>query len=90
MDYDDRTLLGQIGRNLRAERARRDITQETMAGLAGLGVTQVARMERGETDSGITKYLRLAAAIGMDPADLFYGIDLATWRRHDRPPRHGT
>jgi hypothetical protein len=31
-------------------------------------------MERGETDSGISKYLRVAAAIGIEPVDLFHGV----------------
>ena len=53
------------------------MTQEALARKSGLAPTQVARMERGETDSGISKYLRLAAAIGMEPADLFYGVELA-------------
>lgn len=76
MDHAEAQLLVQIGRNIRAERARRDLTQEGLARRAGLAPTQVARMERGETDSGVSKYLRLAAAIGMTPADLFYGVDL--------------
>ena len=76
MDQTDAATLVKIGRNIRAERSRRDLTQEALARKAGLALTQVARMERGETDSGISKYLRLAAAIGMQPADLFYGVEL--------------
>ena len=76
MDQTDAATLVMIGRNIRAERTRRDMTQEALARKSGLAPTQVARMERGETDSGISKYLRLAAAIGMEPADLFYGVEL--------------
>lgn len=71
MDSTDMRVLQQVGLNLRAERARRNLTQETVARLSGLGPTQVARMERGETDSGISKYLRVARAIGIEPAELF-------------------
>ncbi|WP_017933589.1 helix-turn-helix domain-containing protein [Nocardioides sp. Iso805N] len=67
-------LLEQIGSNLRAERVRRHLTQDAVARRSGLGVTQIARMERGETDSGISKYLRLSAAIGIDPNELFHDI----------------
>lgn len=74
METREERLLEKIGLNLRAERARRRLTQEAVARASGLATTQVARMERGETDSGISKYLRVAHAIGMDPADLFYGI----------------
>jgi transcriptional regulator with XRE-family HTH domain len=67
-------LLERIGANLRAERVRRHLTQEAVARRSGLGVTQLARMERGETDTGISKYLRVAAAVGIEPIDLFHGI----------------
>jgi transcriptional regulator with XRE-family HTH domain len=69
-------LLERIGSNLRAERVRRHLTQEAVARRSGMGVTQVARMERGETDSGISKYLRVAAAIGIEPTELLHGIRL--------------
>ncbi|BBH16822.1 hypothetical protein Back2_11090 [Nocardioides baekrokdamisoli] len=69
-------LLAALGANLRAERVRRNLTQEAVAGRSGLAVTQLARMERGETDSGISKYVRVAAAIGISPVDLFWNVDL--------------
>lgn len=69
-------VLQQIGSNLRAERARRHLTQEAVARRSGLGVTQLARMERGETDTGISKYLRVAAAMGISPGELFQGVRL--------------
>lgn len=68
-------ILRAVGRNLRAERARRGLTQEAVARAAGLYTTQVARMERGETDTGITKHLKVAWAIGMQPSELFRGLD---------------
>jgi transcriptional regulator with XRE-family HTH domain len=74
-------LLELIGSNLRAERVRRHLTQEAVARRSGLGVTQLARMERGETDSGISKYLRVAAAIGIEPPDLFHGVRIVLDQR---------
>ncbi|MGZ4324358.1 MAG: helix-turn-helix domain-containing protein [Solirubrobacteraceae bacterium] len=56
-------VLRQVGRNIRAERARSELTQETLAHMAGIGVAQLARMERGQTDSGLTKYVRVARAL---------------------------
>ncbi|KRC46315.1 MULTISPECIES: helix-turn-helix domain-containing protein [unclassified Nocardioides] len=76
MEHLEAATLVQIGRNIRAERSRRDLTQEGVARRAGLATTQIARMERGETDSGISKYLRVAVAIGMSPADLFFGVEI--------------
>lgn len=74
METTDLDLLRQIGLNLKAERARRNLTQESLARLANVGSAQVARMERGEMDSGITKYLKLARALDVEPTELFRGI----------------
>lgn len=68
-------VLRQAGRNIRAERARRELTQEALANQAGLGVAQLARMERGELDSGITKYIRIARALGVPLPTLFQGVE---------------
>ena len=67
-------VLRQVGRNLKAERARRELTQEALAHLAGIGVAQLARMERGESDSGLTKYVKTAQALGIDPGVLLQGV----------------
>lgn len=77
MDAAAASALRLLGSNMRAERVRRNLTQEAVAAKTGLGTTQVARIERGETDSDITKYLRIAAAIGIDPAELFHGLSAA-------------
>lgn len=76
MNAPPAAVLAAIGANIRAERVRRNLTQEALASRTGIAVTQLARMERGETDSGITKYLRVAAAIGIGPADLFWNLEL--------------
>lgn len=75
MDERERTgVLRHIGRNIRAERARHEWTQEDLAHEAGLGVAQIARMERGELDTGIVKYVLVARALGVDPALLLQGV----------------
>lgn len=75
MEPRDDRILAAVGGNLRAERARRGMTQEAVARLAGMHTTQVARMERGEVEAGIAKFVRVAWAIGVSPADLFHGLD---------------
>lgn len=74
MNQTDAALLQQLGLNLKAERARRNLTQERLVRLADLGPAQIVRMERGEMDTGITKYLRAARALEIDPAVLFQGM----------------
>jgi len=67
-ETDDTEVLKQIGRNIKAERARRELTQEALAYESGVGVAQVARMERGESDTGIYKYVLIARALKVKPA----------------------
>lgn len=75
MEHRDQMILKRVGRNLKAERARRELTQETVAQRAGFQTTQLARMERGETDTGITKYLKVAWALDMAPSELFRNLE---------------
>jgi transcriptional regulator with XRE-family HTH domain len=70
-----RRVMVQIGRNIRAERARAGLRQEEVAHLAQMGTAQLARMERGEVDSGITKYVRVARALGVPVTTLLQGVN---------------
>ena len=74
---DDLTseVLVLIGRNLRAERVRSGLTQEELAHRVDTSTTQIARMERGETDTGISKYVLVMKAIGVSPEALFLGLN---------------
>lgn len=67
-------VLKRIGRNIRAERARREMTQEALAHASGVAVAQVARMERGESDTGISKYVLVARAMNVSPALLLQDV----------------
>lgn len=71
---DPTDVLKQIGRNIKAERARRELTQEALANQSGVAVAQVARMERSELDTGISKYVLLARAMRVTPALLLQKI----------------
>jgi transcriptional regulator with XRE-family HTH domain len=75
MNESDAATLKSVGSNIRAERARVGLSQEELAGGSHLGTAQLARMERGETDTGITKYVRVARALGVPVSKLFEGVD---------------
>jgi transcriptional regulator with XRE-family HTH domain len=69
-------LSEQLGANVRAERARRNLRQEDVAHAAGLAIAQYARIERGESgDSGVSKYVRIARALGVNIAELFRDVE---------------
>lgn len=73
-DDEAAEILRKVGLNLRAERARRDWTQERLAAASGLSVSQIARMERGHRDARLTTVVRVAWALGIEPLVLFEGI----------------
>ena len=56
--------------NLRAERARRGLTQEDLAGLTGLHPTYISRVEKGGYNLGIDSIERFSMALGIDPQEL--------------------
>ena len=59
-----------LARNLRLLRARRGISQEQLADLAGLHRTYVGSVERGERNISIDNVEKLARALGVTVADL--------------------
>ena len=60
----------QLARNLRLIRARKGISQEALADLAGLHRTYVGSVERGERNISIDNIEKLAHALGVLAADL--------------------
>lgn len=60
-----------VGRNLRRLREERGLTQETLAGDAGLAMRHVGRIERGQSSPTAAMLGKLAEALGADPADFF-------------------
>lgn len=75
VEREDQHLLTAIGRNLAAGRVRADLTQEQVARTIGMLGQQYQRMERGRHDTGITKFVHAARAIGMPLSELFHGLD---------------
>ena len=63
-------LRKTFGVNLRRERKSRDLSQDTLAHLAGLHRTYVGSVERGERNVSIDNIGRLARALRVEPGDL--------------------
>ena len=60
----------EFGRNLRRLRSTRGLTQEQLAAACGLNRTYVGSIERGERNVSLVNIHKLAAAIGVPPAEL--------------------
>lgn len=71
--------LERFAANLRSERARRGLTQERLAELADLHLTDVGRIERAEREPGVRTVAKLAAGLSVPASRLFDGIP-------DKPP----
>lgn len=67
-------LRAQFGKNLRALREARRLTQEALAETTGLDRSYVGGIERGERNPTLTAVGRLAIALRVPPSSLFQGI----------------
>lgn len=66
MNYSNEVLAS----NLRAERARSDLSQEELAARSGVSAASLIKYESGEMTPGIDKIVSMAGALGCTPNDL--------------------
>lgn len=63
-----------FGQRVRQVRIARGVSQEEIANLADMHVTNYGRIERGEANSELHTIVRLATALDTDPAELLTGL----------------
>jgi transcriptional regulator with XRE-family HTH domain len=63
-------LQRAVGRNLRAHRQQRGLSQEAFADILGVHRTYMGGVERGERNLTLKSLERLAGRIGVDPLEL--------------------
>lgn len=66
----DDPWVGNLGSNLRAARARLELTQEQVAERSGVHATEVSRIEAGKRDPQVSTLEKLAAAVEVPPGRL--------------------
>ncbi len=70
--------LKTLGRRVRQERKRANLTLEQLADLAGISTSFMGYIERGERTPGLQTVNKLAKALGMSFAELFVAeLDLS-------------
>ena len=74
-------LQKTVGRNLRAYRQARGLSQEAFADLVGVHRTYMGGLERGERNLTLRSVERIAEQIGVDPLAL---MDSAAGKRARR------
>jgi transcriptional regulator with XRE-family HTH domain len=73
---DDRRVETKVavGRNIRAQRKRREMTQEQLAHRADIHPVEVGRAERGVRDMRVSTVAKLARGLEISPMELFRGL----------------
>ena len=59
---------------VRAIREARGLTQEQVATRAGLALSDVGRIERGQRDPGVRVLVRIARGLGVPPTDFWRDV----------------
>ena len=60
----------KIGKNLRAKRVEKFMSQAELADASGLSEAHVGRIERNEVDPHLSTIRKLARALGIEPSEL--------------------
>ncbi len=74
MNSDKHPALLQLGRNIRAYREEKGISQEELAHEAGLDRTYVGGAERGERNLTVLSLMKIATPLNVDLEDLVDGL----------------
>jgi len=73
LHYKDERAINAFGSRVRELREKSGMSREEFANQSDIHFTQVARIERGETNVTISYIYRLAEALGVEPASLMRG-----------------
>lgn len=65
-----------VGARIRAVRLKRELSQEEVAELAEMHVTNYGKIERGRANPSLTTLVRISNALATDPGELVKGIPL--------------
>jgi len=63
-----------VGKNVRRFRQRADMTQEQLAFAAEIDLTYVGGIERGKRNPSVLVLVRIATALGAEPAELLKAV----------------
>ena len=70
MAAEGKAELRALGRAIRAEREKLDVSQEDFAEICDVHRTYVGQLERGEKNVSFTNVLRVAKAFRLKPSEL--------------------
>lgn len=70
----EQRLLWTLGARVRARRIELRLSQERLGQRIGKLGNEIGKIERGEKDTAVSTVVRVAEALGLDPADLVEGL----------------
>jgi transcriptional regulator with XRE-family HTH domain len=70
-----RSILRGLGEEVRELRARKKLSQEALAGLAGIHTNVVGRLERGSYNPTVMTLAALATKLGVTLEEMFRGAE---------------
>lgn len=65
-----------VGERIRARRKRLGLSQEDVADLAEMHVTNIGKIERGQSNPSLTTLVRVAGVLDCDPGSFLAGLSL--------------
>lgn len=65
-----------FGERVREVRQRKGLSQEDVAALAEIHVTNIGKIERGQSNPSLTTIVRVAGVLDTDPGSLVAGIGI--------------
>ena len=73
MEKDEKRILGK---NIKIERIRRDLTQEEFAELISMSISHISKIEQGLTSPTALVLYKMANVLKIQMEEFFKGIDL--------------
>lgn len=64
-----------LGERIREQRLKFSISQDDVANLAGMNVSNYGKIERGLSNPTFHTVVRIAVVLGIDPGSLLAGLD---------------
>ena len=71
MTTNSSTFAAAVAGELRAERARQDITWDALVEATGISKSSVLRYLKGTRDIPLPEYVALCGALGLSPTEVF-------------------
>lgn len=71
LNEKDKKYLREFGENLKTIRTKKNLTQQNLADILEVEISQVSRIERGKINTSVINIKKIAVALEIDAGDLF-------------------